>query len=118
MRAGRGDAQAHPLGRLGQLAAGPDNFFGELFDRRADLRADLDDRLVHLALDVIAERRRARGEQLRHVGPQLPRVRVDDLELFLDTDREGVMHRSVIIARRPSAPARRRAGASRMNTQH
>ena len=58
----------------------------------ADLRADLDDRLVQLALDLIAERRRARRQQLGHVRPQLPGLGIDDLELFLDADGEAVRH--------------------------
>ena len=56
------------------------------------LRADLDDRLVHLALDLIAERRRARREQLGDVRAQLPGLGIDDLELFLDADGEAVCH--------------------------
>ena len=61
----------------------------------ADRRADLDDRLVHLALDLVAERRRSRREQLADVRAQLPRGGVDDLELFLDADGEPVGHRHV-----------------------
>ena len=65
---------------------------GELVDARADLGADLDDRLMHLALDVIAEGRRARREELGDVRPQLPRGRIDDLEFFLDADGKRVSH--------------------------
>ena len=53
---------------------------------RADPGAHFDDRLVQLALDLVAERGRARGQQLRDVRPQLPGLRVDDLELLFDAD--------------------------------
>jgi len=33
------------------------------------------------------------------VGPQLPRVGIDDLEFLLDADREGVLHPAAIIVR-------------------
>src|SRR4029079_7840287 len=67
----------------------------ELGDVGADLRADLDDRLMQLALELIAERM-AGVEQLRHVRAQLPRRRIDDLELLLDADGEGVRHQAMI----------------------
>ena len=62
-------------------------------DVGADLGADLDDRLVHLALDLIAEAPGALDvEQLGDVRAQLPRVGIDDLEFFLDADGERVLH--------------------------
>ena len=92
MRAGGGDAQTDALRGVGQVAPVPDDFAGELLDAGADLGADLDDRLVHLALDLIAERGRARREQLGDVRAQLPGGGIDDLEFFLDADGEGVSH--------------------------
>jgi hypothetical protein len=56
------------------------------------LRADLDDRLVHLGLDLIAEDRWTRCEELRNVGAEVTRGGIDDLKLFLDAGREGVIH--------------------------
>jgi hypothetical protein len=94
--AGRGDAQPDALGALGELAADMNDLVLELVDVAADLRADLDDRLVELALDLIAERR-ARREQLRHVRPQLPGLRVDNLKLFLNADGERVRHHRIIV---------------------
>ena len=56
--------------------------------RLADLGADLDHRLVQFGLDLLAEDELALLEDLRDVRLQLPRLRVDDLVLFLDPDRQ------------------------------
>jgi hypothetical protein len=48
---------------------------------------DLDDALVQLGLQLVAEVR-ARGHHLLDVALQLARARVDELELLLDTERE------------------------------
>src|SRR5207245_9028412 len=85
-------AKRAALGGFGALAPDADDPLGQLVDAGADLRAHLDDRLVHLALDRVAERRRARGQELLHVRAQLPRRGIDDLQLLLDADREGVLH--------------------------
>jgi len=105
MRAGGGDAQPDALGGVGEIAAGADDLAGQLLDRSADLGADLDDRLVHLALDVIAEGRRARREQLGDVRSQFPRRGIDDLKFFLDADGERVIHEGPVA---PPMIARRR----------
>src|SRR5215207_8289775 len=99
MGARRGDAQADALRALGQLAANAADLVLELLDVRADLRADFHDRLVELAFDLIAERRRAGREQLGHVGSELARLGVHSLELLLDADREGVGHHEIIVQR-------------------
>ena len=96
MRAGGRDAQPDALGALRELAADVADLVLELGDVGADLRADLDDRLVELALDLIAERG-ARRQQLGHVRAQLPGLGVHDLELFLDADGEGVRHQRIIV---------------------
>ena len=91
MRARGGDREADPLGRGRQLAPDCEQISSRSsLDVGADLRADLDDRLVHLALDLIAERRRARREELGHVRPQVSALGVDDLEFLLDADGEAV----------------------------
>jgi hypothetical protein len=92
MGAGGGDAQAHPLCGVRQIAPGADDLAGQLFDRSTDLGADLDNRLVHLALDVVAEGGRARREQFRDVRSELPGGGIDDLKFFLDADGKGVIH--------------------------
>ena len=63
----------------------------------ADLRADFDDRLVELALDLLAQRGRAGREQLGDVRAQLPGLRIDDLELLFDADGEPVRHGGMIL---------------------
>ena len=94
VRAGGGDAQADALRGIGEIAAIADDFLGQLADVRTDLGPDLDDRLVHLALDLIAEGGHARRQQLLHVRAKLPGLGIDDLELFLDADGERVLHGS------------------------
>ena len=90
MRAGGGDREADPLGRARELAAVAEDLLAQLADVGADLRADLDDRLVHLALDLLAQHRRARRQELGHVRPQFSALGVDDLELLFDAEREAV----------------------------
>ena len=41
-------------------------------------------------LDLVAEDRRGGGEQLRDMRPQLPGLRVDDLELLFHAEREAM----------------------------
>src|SRR5262249_36419774 len=91
------DAQADALGALRQLAADPADFQFELGDVRADAGPHLDDRLVELAFDLIAERGGARRQQLGHMGSQFPGLGIDDLEFLLDADGEGVAHGGIIV---------------------
>src|SRR6266404_1508883 len=58
----------------------------------ADAGADLDLRLNHLRLDLLAENHLAFVEELRHVRTQLARLRIDDLKLFLNTKCELIEH--------------------------
>ncbi len=67
MSASGGDGETHAFRRIGQLAPDPEDLVGQLGDVAADLGPDLDDRLVELALDLIAQRRSARREKLRDV---------------------------------------------------
>ena len=55
-----------------------------------NLRAELDDRLVHLRFDVFLQGNLAVIENLLNVGPQLPRFWIDDLEFLLDPESEYV----------------------------
>ncbi len=89
MRAGGGHREADALRGARQLAAVAEDFLAQLVDVGADPRADLDDRLVHFALDLIAEHRPARGKELGHVRAQFAALRVDDLELFFDAEGEA-----------------------------
>jgi hypothetical protein len=56
----------------------------------AHVGRDLDHRLHHLGLQLIAQRLVQDGDQLVDVGPELPLL-VDDLELFLDPDGQPVI---------------------------
>src|SRR5215467_4974627 len=93
MRSGRRDAESDALRGIRKGAPAADDLLRQFFDARTDLRADLDDRLMEFALDEIAELRRARCEQLRHVRAELPRLRIDNLEFLLDAYREAGVHR-------------------------
>src|ERR1700752_2494728 len=99
---GGGNPKPDAFRSIGEIAARANDLRRQLLDRSADLGTDFDDRLVHLALDVIAESGRARRQELLHVGSQLPRVGIDDLEFLLDADRESVLHAAAIIVREVS----------------
>jgi len=58
----------------------------------ADAGAHFDLRLDHLRLDLFAEQHPALVENLRHVRTQLTRLRIDDLKLFFDPERELIEH--------------------------
>ena len=87
--AGPGDGKTDPIRRGAQLRADLQHLVLEARHVLTNRSANLDDRLMHLALDVIAECGRTRREQLRDMGPQFPRCGIDDLKLFLDADGEG-----------------------------
>ena len=55
-----------------------------------NLRAELDDRLVHLRFDVFFQCDFAVVENLLNVGAQLARLGIDDLEFLLDPEGENV----------------------------
>ena len=56
MRAGGGYGQTDPIGGGAELGADAEHLAFDLSDVLANRGADLDDRLVHLALDLVAER--------------------------------------------------------------
>src|SRR5882672_1984060 len=87
MRAGRGDTQARRLQQRSDRAAQSRDLVTGLADVGADLRAGLDDRLHHLALELVTEAA-ARGREERLDMVLELTLRVDDLELLLDADRE------------------------------
>ena len=77
-------AQASDLGaRLGHGAAGP--------------RADLDDALVHLGLDLLAQDHLAALKNLGDIRAQLARLGIDDLVFLFDADREGEIGRHGVV---------------------
>ncbi len=87
MGARGGDLEAVARGQLDDRAAQVDQLGAHLRGRAADLGADLDDGLVQLGLHLLEEAV-VRLEDLGDVRRQLARLRVDDLVLFLDAERE------------------------------
>ena len=93
VRARRRHRQAGAIGGRAQLGADLQHLVLRAGSTSSQMFVpELHDRLVHLALHLIAQRRRSGREQLRDVRAQLPGRRVDDLELLLDADREPVRH--------------------------
>src|SRR5262249_49191981 len=68
------------------------HFDAQLAHVFAYARARLDDGLVHLAFYLFLNGRRNLIDDLHHVGTQIARRGIDDLEFFLDTDGETVSH--------------------------
>src|SRR5437867_6572043 len=56
-----------------------------------NLRAELDDRLMHLWPDLLLQNHFAASQNLLDMRAQLARLRIDDLEFFLDAKREDVI---------------------------
>src|SRR5689334_9123894 len=89
MGAGGGHGESDALGSARQLATGAKDLVAQFARIGANASTDFDDRLVQLALDLIAQHRRARGQQLGHMRAQFAALRVDNLEFLLDAEREG-----------------------------
>ena len=66
------------------MLAGIDN-------RLADFGAELDDRLMHLRLDLLFEHDLAAFENFLNVRTQFARLRIDDREFLLDAERIDVV---------------------------
>src|SRR5438876_5154848 len=60
-------------------------------NRLADFRAELDNRLMHLRLDLLFEHNFSAFENFLNVRTQLARLWIDNRELLLDAEREGVI---------------------------
>ncbi len=92
MRAGGSDLQAGALGGGDQLAARAMHLDAQLAHVFANLRAGLDDRLVHLVFDLLDDVRRSGGNELHDVRAELTRGRVNDLKFFFYADGKAVSH--------------------------
>ena len=79
---------------VGDGAPELDDVGARLLNIRADAGADFDHRLMHLRLDLLAEDHPPLVDHLGDVRAQLARLRVDDLKLFFDSERE-VRHRKL-----------------------
>ena len=60
----------------------------------ANLRAKLDDRLMHLRFDALFQKHLAVRQNLLDVRTQLARLRIDDLEFLFDAESEDVIFRA------------------------
>jgi hypothetical protein len=92
VRAGCGDRKTHALRCSRQFPPRAKNLFAKFRHIATDPGTYFHDRLMQLTLDLIAKNRGAGGEQLGHVRSQFPGMRIDDLELFLDSHGEPVGH--------------------------
>ena len=92
MGAGGGDLEPGAFRGGDQFAARAMHLDAQVGDAVADFRAGLDDRLVHLVLDLLDDVGRSGRDQLHDVRAQLACRRIDDLEFFFDADREAVSH--------------------------
>src|SRR5207248_679277 len=91
MGADRRDPQVRLISERGELAPQLDDVLTRVRDRRTNLRAEFDDRLVHLRLDLFFQQDLAALENFLDVGAQLTRLRVYNRELFLDPEGEGMV---------------------------
>ena len=86
------DLQSRALGGGHKLATRAMHFYAQFAHVFADARAGLDDGLVHFVLNLVDDVRRRGGNKLHDVRPQRASSRVNNLELFFDTDGEAVSH--------------------------
>ena len=91
MRAGGSDQQVRA--RAASVASSlrkSDHLLARASRRRCKSPSQLDDRLVHLRLDVFLQDFLPSVENLLNVGTELARFRIDDLEFLLDPEGEYV----------------------------
>src|SRR4029453_4152156 len=94
MRADRRDFQSSFGRQLSKLAAEIDNVRARVLDRIANLRTQLDHRLMHLRLDLLFQNHLAALEDLLNIRTQLARFRIDNREFLFDTEGECVLLRA------------------------
>src|SRR6266498_2180588 len=98
MCASGGDLESIARRQFRQLATKIDNLLSRATRVMTDLRAKLHDRLMHLGLDLLLQDHFAASQKLLDMRAQLARFRINDLELFLDAEREDViLHRGDIL---------------------
>src|SRR5436305_2050511 len=65
--------------------------FARVRDRGTNLRAQLDDRLVHFRLDLFFQQDLAALEDFLDVRTELARLRIDNREFLFDPERERMV---------------------------
>ena len=84
MRRSRNDFHSFLTGKARNNTSKGRKVLAGLFNIRADAGADLDHRLDHLRLYLLAEKQFALFQNLRNMRFQLARYGIYDLELFLN----------------------------------
>src|ERR1700736_2342303 len=92
MCAGGGDPQTILARQPDDLAAQTHDLAPRLRHILADRSADLDYRVVHLALDLFLQALLTLREHLLDVRFELAGFRINDLKLFFDPEGEGRLH--------------------------
>src|SRR2546426_2637368 len=91
--------QAGLCREAGNNAAQARDIRARLLDVFADAGADLDHRLNHLGLDLLAQQHPAFVEELRDMRAQLTRLWIDDLKLFFNSECELAEHNQIFASR-------------------
>ena len=91
MRAGGGEFRSAAAGQFRQFAAQTDHLLARFRRGAANIGPGFHDRLMHLRLDPFLHHDLAVAQDLLDVRLQLARLRIDDLELFLDAEGEDVV---------------------------
>ena len=91
VRADRRDLEFAPRGERGQTTPQLRHMRPGIIDVTADFRAQLDDRLMHLGLDLFLERNFAVLQNFVNVRAQLARLGIDDGKFFLDAEGEDMI---------------------------
>src|SRR5437868_11727800 len=86
MRSDGRDFQSALAREIRELAAKIDNVIARVSDVVANLGPKLDHRLMHLRFDLLFEQNFALLEDLLNVRPQFARLRIDNRELFLNSE--------------------------------
>jgi hypothetical protein len=91
MRAGGRDLQAVLRSQFRQLSAKIDNLLPGITRVAANVGIQFHDRLVQLGFDAFLQDHSAIGKELLDVRTQFARLRIDDLEFFLNAESENMV---------------------------
>src|SRR5262249_24227924 len=94
MRPHRRDFYFAARRQLGKFRAQRSDVIASTANGIANFGAQLNDRLVHLRLDLLFERDSSAFENFVNMRTQFARLRVDDRELLFDSQSEDVLFRA------------------------